>query len=315
MRTAAIVNLKGGVGKSTTAINLALIMATVYRYRVLLVDNDIQANVSKFFGVHSYDYKSMENVLRDTDTMAEDVIRSSGRVGLDIIPANMNMDAAAVDLMLDQEANQIVRLKDVLDQVEEQYDYCLIDCPPGVGINVLNALAAADDVIIPIKADKNALDGMEELTEVIEEIRPYNPGLSLVKCLVTMFTNDISVVKGEEALRKSEYSTFNTHIRYSKKVVDWTYEKRKSLIETTPRSAATRDYKSLAAEYIRLTTAAAAASQEAVKVATAAAAQAQNYKGLIEDIYNNIDKLNDFAEEAWLDKSYLGSGYLSETTE
>lgn len=156
MRTAAIVNLKGGVGKSTTAINLALIMATVYKYRVLLVDNDIQANVSKFFGVHSYDYKSMENVLRDTDTMAEDVIRSSGRVGLDIIPANMNMDAAAVDLMLDQEANQIVRLKDVLDQVEEQYDYCLIDCPPGVGINVLNALAAADDVIIPIKADKNA---------------------------------------------------------------------------------------------------------------------------------------------------------------
>ena len=244
MRTAAIVNLKGGVGKSTTAINLALIMATVYKYRVLLVDNDIQANVSKFFGVHSYDYKSMENVLRDTDTMAEDVIRSSGRVGLDIIPANMNMDAAAVDLMLDQEANQIVRLKDVLDQVEEQYDYCLIDCPPGVGINVLNALAAADDVIIPIKA---------ELTEVIEEIRPYNPGLSLVKCLVTMFTNDISVVKGEEALQKSEYSTFNTHIRYSKKVVDWTYEKRKSLIETTPRSAATRDYKSLAAEYIRLT--------------------------------------------------------------
>lgn len=98
-------------------------MATVYKYRVLLVDNDIQANVSKFFGVHSYDYKSMENVLRDTDTMAEDVIRSSGRVGLDIIPANMNMDAAAVDLMLDQEANQIVRLKGVLDQVEEQYDY------------------------------------------------------------------------------------------------------------------------------------------------------------------------------------------------
>lgn len=101
MRTAAIVNLKGGVGKSTTAINLALIMATVYKYRVLLVDNDIQANVSKFFGVHSYDYKSMENVLRDTDTMAEDVIRSSGRVGLDIIPANMNMDAAADDEAVD----------------------------------------------------------------------------------------------------------------------------------------------------------------------------------------------------------------------
>lgn len=151
----------------------------------------------------------------------------------------------------EQKTRSICKIKE--ESETECYDYCLIDCPPGVGINVLNALAAADDVIIPIKADKNALDGMEELTEVIEEIRPYNPGLSLVKCLVTMFTNDISVVKGEEALRKSEYSTFNTHIRYSKKVVDWTYEKRKSLIETTPRSAATRDYKSLAAEYIRLT--------------------------------------------------------------
>ena len=250
MRTAAIVNLKGGVGKSTTAINLALIMATVYKYRVLLVDNDIQANVSKFFGVHSYDYKSMENVLRDTDTMAEDVIRSSGRVGLDIIPANMNMDAAAVDLMLDQEANQIVRLKDVLDQVEEQYDYCLIDCPPGVGINVLNALAAADDVIIPIKADKNALDGMEELDDIIQEIRPYNEKLESVRCLVTMYTKDIDVIKGEEALRNSKYDVFNTHIRHSKKVTAWTYENGQSLLETTPRSAATRDYKNLVLEYM-----------------------------------------------------------------
>lgn len=253
MRIAAVVNLKGGVGKTTTAINLALIMATVHKYRVLLVDNDIQANVSKFFGVHNYSYKSMEDILRDTDTIAEDVIRSSGHEGLDIIPANMNMDAAAVDLMLDQEANQITRLKDVLSQVEENYDYCFIDCPTGAGINVLNALAAAKDIIIPIKADKNALDGMEELTEIIEEIRAYNPELSVVKCLVTMFTNDLSVQKGEEILRKSEYGTFETHICYSKKVVDWTYEKGKSLIDTTPRSAATRDYKNLATEYIKLT--------------------------------------------------------------
>ena len=216
MRTAAVVNLKGGVGKSTTAINLALIMAKEHKKHVLLVDNDIQANVSKFFSVHSYDYKSMENILRDEETIAEDVIRSSGHYGLDIIPANMNLDAAAVDLMLDKEVNQVAKLKDVLQQVEDRYDYCFIDCPPGVGINVLNALAAANDVIIPIKADKNALDGMEELTEVIEEVRPYNPGLSLVKCLVTMFTNDIEVVKGEEALQKSEYSTFTTHIRYRK---------------------------------------------------------------------------------------------------
>lgn len=250
MRVTAIVNLKGGVAKSTTAINMALILTEIHKKRVLLVDNDIQANVSKFFGVHSYDYKSMEHVLRDEGTISEDVIRASGRNGLDIIPSNMNMDAAAIDLMLDQETSQITRLKEVLDQVDRCYDYCFIDCPPGVGINVLNALAAANDVIIPIKADKNALDGMEELAEVIEEMKPYNPGLKLVKCLVTMFTNDIDVVMGERALQKSEYSTFSTHIRFSKRVNSWTYERGKSLVEITPRSAATKDYKDLVLEYM-----------------------------------------------------------------
>lgn len=97
-------------------------------------------------------------------------------------------------------------------------------------------------------------------------------------------------------------------------------EKSKDTVEEATILAATamktaNDTIGIANQVKEEATAAAAASQEAVKVATAAAAQAQNYKGLIEDIYNNIDKLNDFAEEAWLDKSYLGSGYLSETTE
>lgn len=186
------------------------------------------------------------------EKVAKDVVESVGEdlAGALVEYANLVKDLAAD---LTDEANQMTRLKEVLEQVEDRYDYCFIDCPPGVGINVLNALVAANDVIIPIKADKNALDGMEELTEVIEEVRAYNPGLSLVKCLVTMFTNDIEVVKGEEALQKSEYSTFNTHIRYSKKVNAWTYEKGKSLIEVTPRSAATRDYKNLVLEYMDLT--------------------------------------------------------------
>lgn len=250
MRIAAIENFKGGVGKSVTSINMALYLATLYKKRVLLVDDDPQGNASKFFGVHSYDYRSMEDVLRKEDIILGDVIRSSGRTGLDIIPANMNLDAAAVDLALDQEAKQITRLKEALAQVEDKYDYCFIDCPPGVGINVFNALAAANDIIIPIKVDKNSLDGMEELTEVIEEIKPYNPGLHMVKCLITMFTNDIEVVKGEEALKQSAYSTFDTHIRYSKKVNAWTLEEKRSLVEFTPRSAATRDYKNLVLEYM-----------------------------------------------------------------
>ena len=214
MRTVAVVNLKGGVGKSTTAINMALIMSQEHGKNVLLIDNDFQAAVTKFFGKHSYDKPSMEDVLRNPILSAEEVIIPSGRWGL-------------------------------------EYDYCIIDCHPSVGIEVLNALAAAEDIIIPIKADKNALDGMEELDDIIQEIRPYNEKLESVRCLVTMYTKDIDVIKGEEVLRNSKYDVFTTHIRHSKKVTAWTYENGQSLLETTPRSAATRDYKNLVLEYMR----------------------------------------------------------------
>lgn len=250
MRVVVVVNLKGGVGKSTTAINMALILSQVHSKRVLLVDNDFQAAVTKFFEQHSYDKPSMEDVLMNQKECAKDVIVSSGRDRLDVIPANMNLVAAADKLMLDNEAEQMERIRNILKQVEKEYDYCFIDCHPGIGIEVLNALVAADDVIIPVKADKNALDGMEELDEIIEEIKPYSTKLKTVRCLVTMFTKDIDVVKGEEALRNSNYDVFKTHIRYSKKVTAWTYENGQSLAETTPRSAATQDYKNLVLEYL-----------------------------------------------------------------
>ena len=250
MRTVAVVNLKGGVGKSTTAINMALIMSQAHGKNVLLIDNDFQAAVTKFFGKHSYDKPSMEDVLRNPMLSAEEVIIPSGRWGLDIIPANMNMIAAADDLITDKDSDQIGRIRNILNQVEEEYDYCIIDCHPSVGIEVLNALAAAEDIIIPIKADKNALDGMEELDDIIQEIRPYNEKLESVRCLVTMYTKDIDVIKGEEVLRNSKYDVFTTHIRHSKKVTAWTYENGQSLLETTPRSAATRDYKNLVLEYM-----------------------------------------------------------------
>lgn len=132
MRTVAVVNLKGGVGKSTTAINMALIMSQAHGKNVLLIDNDFQAAVTKFFGKHSYDKPSMEDVLRNPMLSAEDVIIPSGRWGLDIIPANMNMIAAADDLITDKDSDQIGRIRNILNQVEEEYDYCIIDCHPSV---------------------------------------------------------------------------------------------------------------------------------------------------------------------------------------
>ena len=250
MRVATIVNLKGGVGKSTTAINMALIMSQVHKQKVLLIDNDFQAAVTKFFRKHSYDNRSMEDVLRIPILRAEDVIIPSGRDNLDIIPANMNLAAAVEDLTMEQDITAMKRIGQIIEQVQDRYDYCIIDCHPSVGIGVLNALAVADDVIIPIKPDKNALDGMEELDDVLTEMKTFNKHMKTIRCLVTMATRDIDVIKGEEALRKSKYDVFGVKIRHSKKVTAWTYENGKSLMETTPRSAATRDYKNLVLEYM-----------------------------------------------------------------
>lgn len=251
MRTITIANLKGGVGKSTTAINMALMLSQTYEKKVLLIDNDFQANATKFFEKHDYERKSMEDVLGDPELYPQEVITKSGRYKLDLIPANMNLVAAADNLMMADDADQLGRIERITESVSKEYDYCIIDCHPGVGIEVLNALVAADDIVIPIKADKNALDGMEELNDVLQEIRAYNAHLKSVKCLVTMFTKDTDVVMGEEALKDSQYDMYETHIRYSKKVTAWTYENGKSLIETTPRSAATRDYKKFVKEYLR----------------------------------------------------------------
>ena len=250
MRVAIIVNLKGGVGKSTTAINMALIMSQVHKQKVLLIDNDFQAAATKFFRKHSYDNRSMEDVLRIPILRAEDVIIPSGRDNLDIIPANMNLAAAVEDLTMEQDITAMKRIGQIIEQVQDRYDYCIIDCHPSVGIEVLNALAVADDVIIPIKPDKNALDGMEELDDVLTEMKTFNKHMKTIRCLVTMATRDIDVIKGEEALRKSKYDVFGVKIRHSKKVTAWTYENGKSLLETTPRSAATRDYKNLVLEYM-----------------------------------------------------------------
>ncbi len=250
MRVATIVNLKGGVGKSTTAINMALIMSQVHKQKVLLIDNDFQAAVTKFFKKHSYDNRSMEDVLRIPILRAEDVIVPSDRENLDIIPANMNLAAAVEDLTMEQDITAMKRIEQIVEQVKDRYDYCIIDCHPSVGIEVLNALLVADDVIIPIKPDKNALDGMEELDDVLTEMKTFNKHMKTIRCLVTMATRDIDVIKGEEALRKSKYDVFGVKIRHSKKVTAWTYENGKSLLETTPRSAATRDYKNLVLEYM-----------------------------------------------------------------
>lgn len=249
MRIISLINLKGGVGKTTTAINMAVILAKIYRQRVLLIDNDVQANVSKYFDLHDYDAPSMAEIYQINATF-HDIIWDAAIPGLplDIAPTNMNMDAALTELIKDPERDQITILKSHLEHMKDSYDFCIIDNPPGVGINILNALVASNDVIIPIKIDKNSLDGMQELVEIAEEMKQFNPDMESIKCLVTMYCKDMYA--GDVVLRRSDYDVFRTRIRYSRKVDAWTFEKGSGLLTYSPRSAACIDFKIFVKEYL-----------------------------------------------------------------
>ena len=167
---------------------------------------------------------------------------------MDVLPSNMNMDVALTNLSKDESRDQITALRSALEQVQDDYDFCIIDNPPGVGLNILNAIVCADDLIVPIKIDKNSLDGMQDLVEITTDMRSFNPQLSSPKCLVTMYRKDM--VAGDTVLRRSKYDVFDTRIRSSKMVDRWTFEKRAGLITVSPRSAAAIDYKIFIKEYL-----------------------------------------------------------------
>lgn len=170
MRIVSFANLKGGVGKTTSALNFSIILANTYGYKVLLVDNDPQGNTSKFMNRHSYDSKSMENILSGRENNVN-VIKKTDNDKIDIITSNMNMDNACTLLLLNNDEEQHIKLRNAFSQIEANYDYCVIDCQPGMGLNTINALVASDDVIIPVRIDRQAIDGVDEFKEFIDEIK------------------------------------------------------------------------------------------------------------------------------------------------
>lgn len=258
MRIVSIINLKGGVGKTTTALEMAMELVHRHGKRVLLVDNDVQANLTRYFEKLDYNRASIEDIYREPLVDLRSIIRKTYAFGLekreytlDLIPSNMNMDPAITDLIKDEGQDQIHKLQDALTQVSDSYDYCIIDNPPGIGMNVINALACTRDVIIPIKIDKAAMDGMEELSALVGEVAAFNNNIKMIKCLVTLFYKSTENLAAKMILHRSEYDMFETHIRYSKKVDSGSFEQNgKGLITYSPHSSACIDYKRLVIEYL-----------------------------------------------------------------
>lgn len=251
MKTISIINLKGGVAKTISAANMAHILSVMHNKRVLLVDNDKQGNSSKMFGLHSYEEKSIADVLTVRGANLEEIIAPTQYKNLDIIPANMTLLKANLEVMLDTTRPQQTRFRTAFRAIEGEYDYCIIDNAPDINISTINALVASNDVLIPIKIDKFAFDGLAELKEQINNTREeLNPELCLKGCFVTCFQRNEVNKQGEEWLRnQKEYPVFKTHIRRTEKVDESTFATT-PIIEYSRRCGAARDYIEFVEEYL-----------------------------------------------------------------
>lgn len=251
MKTLSVINLKGGVAKTISSVNMAHILATVHNYKVLLIDNDKQGNASKMFDMHSYKHKGTEELMVGRNMNVEEIIRKTKYENLDIITANMNLLKANLEVLLDQSRAQQTRFKKVLEQVEEVYDYCIIDNAPDINISTINALVASDDVLIPVKIDDFAFDGLSEIKEQIVNVKEdFNPSLNLKGCFITQFMRNDVNMQGEQYLnQQDEYPVFETHIRKTEKVDESTFAKM-PIINYSSRCGAAKDYLKLVEEYL-----------------------------------------------------------------
>lgn len=252
MRVIAIANRKGGVGKSTTAAALVSGL-TLKGYKVLAVDLDAQRNLTSTMKARA-DSKTALGVLTG-DITAKEAIRhtESG----DIIPASKSLSGADATLT---ETGKEYRLKEALEPVKGSYDYCIIDCPPALGILTVNALTAANSVIIPAQADIYSLEGIEDLQETIQPVRKYcNPSLEIQGILLTRYSprsilsRDVTTL-AEQLAERLGTSLYKATIREAVAVKEAQISQQ-SLFTYAPKAKVTEDYRAFIDEFLERGTA------------------------------------------------------------
>ena len=266
MRVISIINLKGGVAKTTTTVNMAYLLAK-RGYKVLLVDNDKQGNASKAFGL--YDPEDHDNVAR---VMLEavpliDLAASTQYKNLDIVPANMDLLEANLRVIADVSRPQQTRIKKAISKksierelrgeettsAAEEYDFIIFDNAPDVNMSIINALVVSDDVIVPVEIDQYSFDGLDILLEQIAAVKEdFNPALSFRGCLITKYRQREEVqAQGAEVL-KERCNVFSTKIRRTEdKPKESTFAKI-PLVEYSVRCGASQDYKKFVTEYLEM---------------------------------------------------------------
>ncbi|MFC7343615.1 ParA family protein [Saccharopolyspora griseoalba] len=246
----AMCNQKGGVGKTTSTINLGAALAE-YGRRVLLVDFDPQGALSVGLGVQPHQLEqTIYNVIMERSVSISDVVRRTTVEGMDLLPSNIDLSAAEVQLVAEVGREQT--LQRVLFQAMKEYDYILVDCQPSLGLLTVNALAAADGVIIPLECEFFSLRGVALLIDTIEKVRErLNPKLEISGILATMF--DPRTLHSREVMQRVVEafgdivfdSVINRTVRFPETTVAG-----EPITRWSPRSAGAQAYRELAREVI-----------------------------------------------------------------
>lgn len=239
MRTLAIANYKGGVGKTTTAVNLAYNLAEM-GFKVLLIDADQQGNATYIMTRRAYTGRTLKDVMQNQEIMAA-VKRSCWSKNIDIVPATEDMETVRC-------AEDVLQRR--LMEVRDRYDFCVIDCHPSMQIMTINALIAADDLIIPLKADRFSENGIGTMMDYLMQIIEYNPALNLAGCLFTMYQPRKSQYMVIKRMMAENYPIMSTVISDCE-AVNSSQEYRKPLAIHRKNSKAAKEYKELAMEYVR----------------------------------------------------------------
>lgn len=244
----SVVNQKGGVGKSTTAVNLASYLAHMGKY-VLLVDLDPQGNASSGLG---HDISNTRGTYEAMAGLAEtkDLIVASGQEGLHLLPANPNLAGASVELV--NEMNRERKLHAALLGVRNNYDYILIDNPPSLGMLTINGLVAADSVLIPVQAEYYALEGLGQLMNTVNMVKQsIKPELEVMGAVITMFDSRTKLSQQvlEELYKHFPNRIFRSVIPRSVRLAE-APSFGQSILHYDPESKAAKAYERLATEFL-----------------------------------------------------------------